>query len=75
MGYTHSWDRPRVIPQDLFVGIRADFELLILPLSNLGVQHYGVLANKSSDYLLGSYPEVGSSEARSRFPERRFRGV
>jgi len=37
MGYTHYWDRPRDISQDLFGRIRADFERLILPLSDLGV--------------------------------------
>jgi hypothetical protein len=37
MGYTHYWDRPQDISQDLFGRIRADFERLILPLSDLGV--------------------------------------
>ncbi|MBZ5634944.1 MAG: hypothetical protein LAO55_17625 [Acidobacteriia bacterium] len=37
MGYTHYWERPQEIPQDLFSRIRADFERLILPLSDMGV--------------------------------------
>jgi hypothetical protein len=37
MGYTHYWSRPQDIPQHLFGRIRADFESLILPLSDLGV--------------------------------------
>jgi len=37
MGYTHYWDRPQVIAQDSFAAIRADFERLVLPLSDLGV--------------------------------------
>jgi hypothetical protein len=37
MGYTHYWDRPQSLPWHLFGGIRADFERLILPLSDLGI--------------------------------------
>lgn len=38
MGYTHYWQRPRVIPDETFRQIKSDFERLILPLSNAGVE-------------------------------------
>jgi hypothetical protein len=37
MGYTHHWYRPPVIDKEIFQGIRADFEKLILPLADVGV--------------------------------------
>jgi len=43
MGYTHYWSRPATIPNDLWGKIRADFEKLILPLSDAGVQLAGAL--------------------------------
>jgi len=41
MGYTHYWSRPEEIPARYFHAIRADFEKLILPLSDLGVHLAG----------------------------------
>jgi hypothetical protein len=43
MGYTHYWYRPPIVPEDLFRRIRSDFERLILPLSDLGVELAGGL--------------------------------
>jgi hypothetical protein len=41
MGYTHYWSRPAVIPETIFQAIRIDFESLILPLADDGVQLAG----------------------------------
>lgn len=41
MGYTHYWSRPAVIPETIFRAIRIDFESLILPLADDGVQLAG----------------------------------
>jgi hypothetical protein len=38
MGYTHYWYRPDIIANGAFRAIRMDFEQLILPLSDLGVE-------------------------------------
>lgn len=38
MGYSHYWYRPASVPDDLFRAIRSDFERLILPLSDAGVE-------------------------------------
>ncbi len=43
MGYTHYWHRPQTIPDDQFQAIRSDFEKLILPLSDAGVELAGGL--------------------------------
>ena len=43
MGYTHYWHRPRTISDDLWERIRGDFEKLILPLSDAGVELAGGL--------------------------------
>ena len=45
MGYTHYWGRPGVIPPIVFHAIRVDFEQLILPLADAGVE----LAGPSGD--------------------------
>lgn len=36
MGYTHYWYRPEAIAQNIFRAIRADFEQLVLPLTDTG---------------------------------------
>jgi hypothetical protein len=41
MGYTHYWHRPGVINQEKFHRIRVDFERLILPLADAGVELAG----------------------------------
>lgn len=41
MGYTHYWHRPRVISPRKFHAIRVDFEQLILPLADAGVELAG----------------------------------
>lgn len=41
MGYTHYWYRPRTIPDALFRAIRLDFDRLILPLHDLGIELAG----------------------------------
>jgi hypothetical protein len=41
MGYTHYWDRPQAIPADVWRCIRNDFEKLILPLSDAGIELAG----------------------------------
>ena len=43
MGYTHYWQRPRVIPDAFFRPIKNDFEKLILPLSDAGIELAGGL--------------------------------
>src|SRR6266700_6280343 len=41
MGYTHYWHRPGVIAQNSFHTIRSDFEQLVLPLADAGVELAG----------------------------------
>src|SRR5712692_2656319 len=41
MGYTHYWRRPYAIPDALFQAVRSNFEKLILPLSNAGIELAG----------------------------------
>jgi len=43
MGYTHYWDRPQTIPDGTWDPIRRDFEKLILPLSDAGIELAGGL--------------------------------
>ena len=43
MGYTHYWHRPLNIPAERFRAIRFDFERLILPLADFGVDLAGGL--------------------------------
>lgn len=43
MGYTHYWYRPRVIPDAIFRRIGGDFEKLIVPLSDAGIELAGGL--------------------------------
>ena len=49
MGYTHYWHRPAVIEQNTFSAIRADFERLILPLADAGVELAGGLGEGPPD--------------------------
>lgn len=41
MGYTHYWDRPQTISEALWSQIRGDFEKLVLPLSDAGIELAG----------------------------------
>jgi len=43
VGYTHYWHRTEVIQQKAFQAIRADFERLLLPLADAGVELAGGL--------------------------------
>lgn len=43
MGYTHYWYRPQIISAEAFQTIRSDFERLILPLADFGVELAGGL--------------------------------
>ena len=43
MGYTHYWQRPGVIADAFFQLIKNDFEKLILPLSDAGIELAGGL--------------------------------
>jgi hypothetical protein len=49
LGYTHYWHRPAVIEQDIFKAIRSDFERLILPLADNGVELAGGLGEGPPD--------------------------
>lgn len=43
MGYTHYWRRPATISEALWSRIRGDFEKLVLPLSDAGIELAGGL--------------------------------
>src|SRR5690242_6671427 len=43
MGYSHCWRRPQRIPGEIWAAIRRDFERLLLPLNDLGVELAGGL--------------------------------
>jgi len=45
MGYTHYWHRPRIIAPKAFHAIRVDFERLIMPLADAGVELAGGLGD------------------------------
>src|SRR5713226_3835346 len=45
MGYTHYWYRPSNISDAMFRSIRSDFERLVLPLSDAGVELAGALGD------------------------------
>src|SRR5437660_1503820 len=71
MGYTHHWYRPPVIDKEIFQGIRADFEKLILPLADVGVPLAGWRGTDaprsrmrrfaSTDYAIADIPQTRTS--------------
>ena len=60
MGYSHYWRRPEIIPFETFRHIRCDFERLILPLSDAGVQ--------LADAFGGGIPEITDDLIRFNGP-------
>jgi len=62
MGYTHNWLRPKEIPAATFRAIRENFERLILPLSDAGVELAGASGKGP--------PEITDDALRFNGPDR-----
>src|SRR6266581_3267804 len=83
MGYTHYWYRPSAIPDAVFRAMRGDFEKIILPLSDAGIELAGGLGQGPPEItddviLFNGLDECGhphTDELVIPYPSEHARGV